>query len=380
MEKSFIENSSLPVLLLDNFFIFPSCKDFLNLEKKDSLKKVLADAWKYYDGRILVVSSKFPLEESEEVESYSKDKFFDFGSLARIDTDFSKDADIEVILNSLREIQITGIERVKLSNFHKSSSEEYYFANYQVFRDNSSNILSNQSQQKQKNPGDIIKKLTTLLSGLLQKSDNSIPYLVFSSSEDISDVIDFFIQNNKSLSRDFKQSMIEEHRIESRLKILTDLDKEIRKVDRDVKERTNEKIINQQTGAYLREQMASISSQIREIEGTKSEKEQILARVNDEPFPEQVKEVVRNEVENYEKTSPYSPEASMIRSYIEWVISLPWYQTTSNKNLKISSIKQRLDEDHYGLSKVKERILEHFVVLQNINNNTESFIEKEENE
>lgn len=258
-----------------------------------------------------------PLKQEEETSFYSHEKFFEYGSLAKIDTDFSEDADLEVILNSLREVQITGIERVKLTNFYKAGTNDYCYASYQTLRDTSSLNQQGQGQQKVKNPVDTIKKLTTLLSGLLQKSENSIPYLVFSSGEDISDVIDFFIQNNKSLSREFKQSMIEEYKIESRLKILTDLDKEIRKVDRDVKERTNEKIINQQTGAYLREQLSSISSQIRELEGTKSEKDLILKRIKDEPFPEYIKETVRNEVENYEKTSSYSPEASMIRGYID---------------------------------------------------------------
>lgn len=379
MEKNLTENGSLPVLLSDNFFIFPSCKEFLNLEKKATLKKVLADSWNFYGGKILVVSSKFPLEENE-LDTYVQKNFFEYGSLAKIDTDFSKDADLEVILNSLREVQITGVERVKLANFRKSDSGEYYCADYQIFRDNSLAVFNQQGQQKTKSAGgDIMKKLTTLLSGMLQKSDNSIPYLVFSSSsENVSDMIDFFIQSNKSLSREFKQTMIEEYRIEDRLKILTDLDKEIRKADRDVKERTNEKLINQQTSAYLREQMSSISSQIREIEGTKNEKDSILEKVEKEPFPEYVREAVRNELENYERTSSYSPEAGMIRGYIDWVISLPWYQCDSDKNLEFSSIKKSLDEDHYGLSKVKERIVEYFAVLQNKNSNAKGSLKKEE--
>lgn len=364
-----MEQKPIPILLTDNFFLFPSCIQILNLETNENLKKVLISAWKDREGKILIVSSRRPLD-TNSFSGYDSEDFFTNGSLAKIEIDLSNNANIEVVFNSLRDIQLIGLERVELLDIFKDEKENVWKGNYRVLRENLS--LTNQKEIKIIN--ELTEKFVRSLPNLLKKTnltiiDNS-PYLAISN---LSSFVDYVVQNSKGLDREFKQMILEEFKLKKRLKILLDLEKKTKKIQQNIDVKINEKIVDQQKAIYLREQLEAIQNQLDKIEGVESEKENYLKILDREPFPEQVKKVVREEIKLYEKMHSQSSEANMILQHIQLLMELPWYQKSEEIN-DLDFAQQQLDREHFGLEKIKERIIEHLAVIQRTKNSLGSIV------
>ena len=111
---------------------------------------------------------------------------------------------------------------------------------------------------------------------------------------------------------------------------------------------------------YLREQMKAISAELGE---DANERQEYLDRIKQSGMPEDVAQKANKELSRLSKMSPTSPDASVIRNYLDWLCDVPWTkETTDNKNL--IQARNVLDEDHYGLEKIKDRIIEYLAVMQ----------------
>lgn len=164
------------------------------------------------------------------------------------------------------------------------------------------------------------------------------------------------------LRDDKKQQFIEltdtEERLDEMLRLLS-TEIEIAKMDRRIAGRVKKQIDQGQKEYYLREQMKAIGSEL----GEDNEQENLENKIKSAQMPKEVEDKALKEVTRLAKMSPSSPDASVARTYVEWLTDLPWNtQTEDNKDLKLA--KQILDEDHYGLEKIKERILEYLAVMQ----------------
>jgi ATP-dependent Lon protease len=116
---------------------------------------------------------------------------------------------------------------------------------------------------------------------------------------------------------------------------------------------------------FLRQQLKEIQQELGEIEGDHEESDvgQLKKRIEETELPEDVKKEATREVKRLTKLPPAAPDHQVIRSYLELVLELPWAKTTED-SLELSHVRQVLDEDHYGIQDVKERILEHLAVLK----------------
>jgi ATP-dependent Lon protease len=353
-----MEQKLTPVFLTDNFFLFPFCNKTLNLEDNENLRRILISAWKNGDGKIIIISSRNKLDKNDSGQ-YSKETYFDYGSLVKVEMDLSPEADIEIVFNSLGDVQLTGLERVKILKVFNDELENVWKCNYEIIREDINLIPQNINS--------LIEKFVQCLPNLLKKTKNhmthSLPYLAFG---DFSNFVDFVVQNNESLDRNFKQIILEEPILEKRLKLLLDLDKKNRKIQLNISTKINEKIIEEQKKYFLKEQLGVIKSQIDEIEGVNNE-DDYLSRLEKEPFPENVKKVIREEIKSCARMPSQSSEAHVIRSHIEWLMNIPWYQTTNEKN-DLEFAQQELDKEHFGLEKIKERIIEHLAVIKRTKN------------
>jgi ATP-dependent Lon protease len=114
----------------------------------------------------------------------------------------------------------------------------------------------------------------------------------------------------------------------------------------------------------LREKLKVIERKLRSKEGYEnSEMSKFLERLKKEPYPEYVKEVVYRESTRYTKTHPSSGEAYVIIQYVDWLVNLPWWQR--NEEVKdLYLVRQKLDEEHYGLAKAKDEIIQHLAAQQ----------------
>jgi len=117
---------------------------------------------------------------------------------------------------------------------------------------------------------------------------------------------------------------------------------------------------------YLREQMKAIQKELGDKEGRAGEVEELRKQLKEFEGPDRVKEKIEKEIDRLEKTPPTSAEGNVIRNYIDWLFALPWAKATED-NLDINHAKKVLDEDHYGLEKAKDRVLEYLAVQKLVN-------------
>ena len=136
---------------------------------------------------------------------------------------------------------------------------------------------------------------------------------------------------------------------------------EILQVERKIKSRVKKQMEKTQKEYYLNEQMQAIQKELGEKDEFKTEIAELERRVRDKPMSEEATEKVEKELRKLKLMSPMSAEATVVRNYVDWVLSLPWAEVTEDR-LEIERAAHVLDEDHYGLRKVKERILEYLAV------------------
>ncbi|MDW8051189.1 MAG: endopeptidase La [Armatimonadota bacterium] len=161
-----------------------------------------------------------------------------------------------------------------------------------------------------------------------------------------------------------KQKVLEAIPIKERLEVLVRLlghEVEIAHLKQRIQDRVEKELGDTQREYYLREQLKAIQRELGERDEKFSEVEEYRARIADSGMPEEIAERALKEVDRLEKMPFGSPEASVIRTYLDVLLSLPWKERTEDR-VDINEAARILDEDHYGLKKVKERVLEFLAV------------------
>jgi ATP-dependent Lon protease len=166
-----------------------------------------------------------------------------------------------------------------------------------------------------------------------------------------------------------KQEYLETLGINDRLTmLLQDMEKEkkMSEVEKKINETVKERIDQGQKDYYLREKMHAIREELGDVVEQDKDADNIRKRLEENPYPESIKQKVKDELVRYEMLPQASGETGVIKTYIDWLMDLPWWQTTTD-NEDLNSVQAILDEDHYGLEKVKERIMEYLAVKQMTN-------------
>lgn len=161
-----------------------------------------------------------------------------------------------------------------------------------------------------------------------------------------------------------KQSLLEtldvKERLNKLIQILSD-EQEVLGLEKKIGQQVKKSMERSQKEYYLREQMKAIQKELGERESKESEIESLNEKIENSLMPEHVKETALKELNRYEKLPPSSAESGVIRNYIDWLLQLPWQEETAD-NLDILHAEKILNEQHYGLDKVKERVLEYLSV------------------
>jgi ATP-dependent Lon protease len=166
------------------------------------------------------------------------------------------------------------------------------------------------------------------------------------------------------LKPDEKQAVLETFDVQARLdKVLALLAHrlEVLRLSRDIDTRTQESMGQRQREYLLREQLKTIQRELGEDEGHSAEIAELSKAIADAKMPEEVEKHARQELKRLERMPEAAAEYSMVRGYLEWLIELPWSVTTESE-IDINRARKILDEDHYGLDKIKRRILEYLAV------------------
>jgi ATP-dependent Lon protease len=190
----------------------------------------------------------------------------------------------------------------------------------------------------------------------------------FSSTSDIEEPgrLADIIASHLPLKLKEKQEVLETIDMKERLSRVIEIinnEKEVLFLEKKIGQRVKRSMERTQKEYYLREQMKAIQKELGDKEGKTGEIEVLNEKIEEADMPEHIKETALKELDRYEKVPSSSAESSVIRNYIEWLISLPWTKATKD-DLNIHKAEKILNRDHHGLEKVKERVLEYLAVQQ----------------
>lgn len=184
-----------------------------------------------------------------------------------------------------------------------------------------------------------------------------------SSIEDPGELADIIVAQ-LNLKLEDKQKALEiadpNRRLEELLNMMTS-EVEILEVEKKIRTRVKKQMERSQKEYYLNEQMQAIQKELGEKDDFQAEIKELEAQMKKKKMSKEATEKLTKEIKKLKMMSPMSAEAAVVRNYIDWVLALPWYDYSKEKH-DLTAAEKILDEDHYGLEKVKERILEHLAV------------------
>ncbi|MFP4382310.1 MAG: endopeptidase La, partial [Candidatus Sumerlaeia bacterium] len=331
---------SLPVIGLDNFVLFPFMIAPM-MVGQDHTKKLVDDALK--EDRLVGVFMK---KDSEEGETF--DNIAEVGTLA-------------VILKMLRmpdgsvRLLLHGVERIRIQ---EGLSEEPY--------------LTVRAEKMEET-----KPETKAVKAMMKSVQQQIHQIVEMGQlpEDLGAAVNEMTDPGKladlaishvQVKVEERQKMLEIADVEERLQAVIEIlgrEVDLLKLGSEIQTKVASKMDKRQREYMLREQMKAIQKELGEGEDQNPELAELREAIEEADMSEEAFKVAEKELSRLESIHPASPEYSVARTYLDWLVSLPWNKSTED-NIDIDQAKRILDEDHYDLTDVKERILEHLAVMK----------------
>src|SRR3954469_6205302 len=214
---------------------------------------------------------------------------------------------------------------------------------------------------------DLISRIVTgaeTLAELIERIPDEVPAILKMNISDPGRFADLAATNMNFRIAD-KDEVLQKLDVAQRLTfILSRLERELARarVMEDVKRQTELKIEQHQREFYLRQQMRAIQVELGEADPGEKEAIELLKRIEDAKLPEKVAQEARRETERMRMLSPASSEYQVVRTYLDWVLSLPWNERSGEEAIDLPRIEKALDDRHYGLDEAKERIVEYLAV------------------
>ena len=334
-----------PLVCTRGVVILPGQDIVIDVGREVSLKAV-DNAQDNYEGKVILVSQK-----DVSVEDPGQEDLFGVGTLCEI-------RHIRRFENFMR-VKFRGLHRAQLSQMEKSANGDL------IQVDLLQSIRQDETEEQ---------ALVRMIIDSFEKSSNLDKFLPKDVIMELSRGIGADQLSDKSvavlpLALERKQTYLETLGINDRLEMLIqdlEKEKEMDEVEKRINETVKKRIDQGQKDYYLREKLTAIKEELGDVVEQDKDAENIRQRLENNPYPKTIKKKVKDELSRYEMLPMASGETGIIKTYIDWLMDLPWWQeTTDIKDL--NQAQAILDADHYGLEKVKERILEYLAVKQMTN-------------
>ncbi len=207
------------------------------------------------------------------------------------------------------------------------------------------------------------------LAGLFQKLLGYLPQAPREMEMEVNNITDsnlltYFIASTMRLETADRQAILEERNTEKRMRKLTILltkELEVVELGHKIQSDIQREMEKNQREFYLRQQLRAIQEELGETDPQQAETNELRKKIDDAQMPEEVRKAADRELDRLSKVPQASPEYSVIRTYLDWLVQLPWGKETSDA-IDIAKAREILDEDHYDLEKVKDRIVEYLAV------------------
>ncbi|MAV05835.1 MAG: endopeptidase La [Candidatus Pelagibacter sp.] len=336
--------NSKPLLPLRDIVVFPSMVTPLFVGREKSIK-ALQEVMKN-DKSIILVTQK-----NSEIDDPQIKDIYGYGCLSKV-LQLLKlpDGTVKVLIESQKRVKILEIN---------TEEENYLSCNVEISED------SNKSKDSEVYAQNLLKKFEKLI--ILNKKDLSDSINTIKKIKDPSQIADN-IAANLNLEIFVKQSLLETTDLKKRLEKIYDLvnkETSVISVEKKIRGRVKNQMEKTQREYYLNEQLKAIQKELGEIDEGKDEIMGLSKAIEKAKMPKLVQEKCLSELKKLKSMSPMSAEATVVRNYLDWMTEIPW-SSKSKINTNLSDAQKILDEDHYGLEKVKERIIEFLAVQKRI--------------
>lgn len=333
-----------PLLALRGVLIFPGMIANLDVGREKSIAAI--DAAEGTDKQIILVGQKQP-----EQENVAADDLYEWGVLANIKQRLQ-------LPNGAVRLLVEGLERVHVLNTVEVHENEQDFFVGEVEVVPAVDAVDAEAEGLRRLLLDAFEQWV-----LLTKKVNPDTVQSLKSRTDLSKVPDIIV-GYLPLALTEKEELLEMAPLKLRLRKLYEIlvrEQEIADVAKNISEQVHQQVEQNQKEYYLREQIKAISKELGENEDVQAEIAEYKEQMSKLKMPQNVAEKINKELGRLAKMPPMTPEGAVIRTYIDSLLALPWGKFTKD-NFDIDKAQDVLDKDHYGLKKVKERILEYLAV------------------
>lgn len=336
---------SIPVLPIRDRVIFPLINTPLVVGREGSIRAV-KKAWGK-DRLIFIVAQR-----NMKIEEPAKGDLFETGVIAEV-------LSMSQLPDGFLRIRVVGRERAKLIDLKdydftrvgdvvkipSPSLEDQNPREMEALRRVAVKKFEEYAKRIGRIPNDTVGRITALTS--MDKFTDTITDMLLISLEEKQDLLEI-IKVPKRLTR-----LIE----------ILDAEIEILQIEKKIQSRVHRQIEKSQKEYYLNEQMRAIQKELKKKDEHGQEVDEFKTKIKKLNMPKETEKMALKEAARLEKMMPYSPESTVIRTYLEWIISLPWSKATKDK-IDVENAKKILNDDHFGLEKPKDRILEYLAVLK----------------
>jgi len=347
MKREIKQENILPVIPARNVVIFPNMVAPLIIGRSRSIKAV--NIANESDKIIFCVAQK-----SIDTEKPTEEDIYKVGTVCEI-IQYLKmpDGSIRVLIN--------GLYRAKISQL--AESEDYIGAELAPYESNT--LPDNEENQAlMKTLESEFKKYADLSRNFSEEA-----LIKYSNLDSMVEKIDL-IASNIELDLPKKQEVLQLQPVERLLKLIEYISKEVEilKIRQKIAGEVKSKLTKSQKEYFLNQEMKAIQEELGISKEDSGELGEIKKKLDDLELTDEARKKADQEIKRLQRTNPVSPEYSVALNYLNWLEELPWGKTKNHKDFKIEEAEKILDEDHYGLKKIKERIVEYLAVLKIVDN------------
>ncbi len=335
-------NSRLPVLPLKEVVVFPYMIYPLLVGREPSLKAI--EESMMLDKMIFLAAQK-----NASVESPDGEDLYRVGVVARV-------LQVLRLPNGLMKVLVEGVVRGRIKRF--LDVDDHMQGVIEVLPEDERFTPRIKAQ---------VRRVGALFKQYVRLNQN-VPDEILLSVENVEQPQRFadFVAAHLQTGVKVKQKILEHISVSRELAELIKLleaENEVLELEKDIEEKVRDRIHRSQRTLYLQEQLRTIQDELGEDGEFNGEFAFLSEKIKKARLSQEAEEKAYEELEKLRNTPPFSPEATVIRNYLDWLLAVPWHRKTKD-NLNVKQASQILDEDHFGLEKPKQRILEHLAVLK----------------
>jgi ATP-dependent Lon protease len=337
--------SAVPVLPLRDVVVYPHMVIPLFVGREKSINAL--DTAMQEDKKILLVAQK-----NAEVDDPSEKDIHEIGTLSTI-------LQLLKLPDGTVKVLVEGAERARITGYE--NTDAFFTAHIE--------LLAVEEEEEEKELEVLTRSLLAMFDQYVKLNKKVPPEILTSLSgiEEPGRLADT-IAAHMSLKLDEKQKILEIENCRERLERLMGLiegEIDIMQIEKRIRGRVKQQMEKSQREYYLNEQMKAIQKELGDMEDAPNELEELERKIEEAGMSKEAREKAGSELNKLKMMSPMSAEATVVRNYIDWLVSVPWKKSTKIRH-DLKAAEDVLEADHYGLEKVKERILEYLAVQQRV--------------